>query len=329
MSAQYWAHKLESTFVYHEGQYKQITGFRVDDEDPELRNALYPEDYLKFMKFRLDDTWYKRKDFEIRFPRERYPRINGKAVWGGRSMTKAYKLAPFEENYRLSHKRIDLKTWLNAPATRFDSPDKLWDFDDGEHILSPNLAIINRSPAERRVILSNQVNLYSLERNDTHMKLRKLKDGNMADRYKLWPGMVGVEKKARWTGYQDFMRNDEGERHDPIRGEGLGADWALQQAVARARLDGAGAARFMIAEEAAAPPRRREHFIWTYIDQDVRDPHEQWEWSIHEVDGYNYFCFYWNGEVWMIDDPNDVENIVDDAMVGEDIIYMMDREGIT
>lgn len=166
MTAHYWEMKLSDGFVYHEGEYKRIELLDVHKQVP--GDAVYPEDYLPAIRFRVKEEWLKFEDFETRFPKERYVRNKGKAVWGGRTMQKSYKLLPCYENFRTNSDDMSLEQWLNAPKPRFDQPESLFDWDKEDCIFADDLAGVKTGKFSRQLMVSN-TSILTLRRTLTTM----------------------------------------------------------------------------------------------------------------------------------------------------------------
>lgn len=166
MSGQYWSRKLADTYVYHQGKYKQITALKMKTNEP--LDDRYPEDSLPYVRFQLDggERWYKRDTFEIRFPDEGYAMVNDRPVFAGRTMERAWKIAPSRDNYLCED---NFQDWLNAPAIEYDQPEALLDWDKN-CIFTPKLAAITTSMYSRSLLFCNH-KLATLSRSRSQMTL--------------------------------------------------------------------------------------------------------------------------------------------------------------
>jgi hypothetical protein len=149
MTAQYWSRKLEGTYVWHGDKFKQITALRMDNEDP--IDDRYPEQTLPFVRFQLDGGDYVERDaFEVRFPDEGYARVDDRAIFAGRTMVRAWKIAPNPENYRVGG-GINMQSWLNAGPVEYDPPERLFEYKS-DAIFTPKLAARTISNSARSLL---------------------------------------------------------------------------------------------------------------------------------------------------------------------------------
>jgi len=120
MTAMYWSRKLEGGCIQHKGTFKSIEALRANVPDDAKVRFKYPEDYLPYIEFRLNDgESVNFNDIKIIQPEERYVRVGGKVVWGARNMARNYLLAPSTSSYTLDRGEVTLLQWLNAPTPRY------------------------------------------------------------------------------------------------------------------------------------------------------------------------------------------------------------------
>tara|TARA_R110000851_G_scaffold37319_4_gene96456 strand:+ start:1954 stop:2964 length:1011 start_codon:yes stop_codon:yes gene_type:complete len=134
MSSSYYERKMVGGYIYIAGRYRKITGIRYTEgynNNPPARRLNYPEEYLPHILFQVGDDVVVWDDFEIKFPEERYAKINKRVVYGSRTMSQAYQIVPNPSNYNLSDDNCRFADWLNAASDKFDPKEDIlnWDKD--------------------------------------------------------------------------------------------------------------------------------------------------------------------------------------------------------
>jgi hypothetical protein len=124
MSMGWWAQRLDSVYLYHDGEYKQVDDVVIDNKRWELvkgeqagRNP-YPEMYESSLDVVFDDSTVPYSECEIRWPVEGYgqPTEDQYATWHGRNMRRVFVLGPTSGAYDVGGRgREPFSEWVNAP----------------------------------------------------------------------------------------------------------------------------------------------------------------------------------------------------------------------
>jgi len=196
MSREYWSMKLQDTYVFYQKAYHFIEEVRYAEQDTPYPLIRFPEDSLPYLRFKLSDvrnrvTFDK---FEIKFPEDRYVLSNNKdPIFGRRSMSRGYKLAPYRNSIKLTGSS-DLQYYLNKTESgTFNDKDDLFKFNGEGMLFAPDLAS-TKEVRGIKYLYYNQLRVASVTRKKKTIKSNLLV--NLEYVRNTWDDKIGKEIEA-------------------------------------------------------------------------------------------------------------------------------------
>ena len=178
MSIEWWSRKVQGGYVLHEGVFKEVDTLR-HDVNVTGANSRWPEVSKASIKLQFaDGSRAPIDEVQFTFPEESWKLVSidsttSEAVFASRDVShKRWRIVPGPETYVLSHQRLSLLKWLNAPTPgRVDRTD-VTKWRDTEPQFYDAMLMSKQTTPFQRAIYYGRTHILNLIRTPTTQELQ-------------------------------------------------------------------------------------------------------------------------------------------------------------